>query len=190
MNADPKFFPEAKLISELSYDEVIEMAYYGAQVIHPKTIKPLQNKDIPLYVKCFLDKELPGTIIHNRNSKGLPPIIVIKQNQVLVHLHSKDFSFVGERPTGELYHLFSEIKIKPNLMQSGAVTLQVCLDDWAEKIERLALSASQIFDVQLEKGLTLLTIRHYDQATLDALTEGKEILLKQQSPQTVQVLMK
>ena len=190
MNADPKFFPEAQLICELSYDEVIEMAYYGAQVIHPKTIKPLQNKDIPLYVKCFLDKELPGTIIHNRNSKGLPPIIVIKQNQVLVHLHSKDFSFVGERPTGELYHLFSEIKIKPNLMQSGAVTLQVCLDDWAEKIERLALSASQIFDVQLEKGLTLLTIRHYDQATLDALTEGKEILLKQQSPQTVQVLMK
>jgi aspartate kinase len=190
MNADPKFFPDARLIAELNYDEVIEMAYYGAQVIHPKTIKPLQNKDIPLYVKCFLDKDLPGTTIHNRNTKGLPPIIVIKQNQVLVNLHSKDFSFVGEKPTGELYHLFSEIRVKPNLMQTGAVTLQVCLDDRSEKIERLALSASSIFDVQLEKGLTLLTIRHYDQATLDRLTGGKEILLKQQSPQTVQVLMK
>jgi len=190
MNADPKEFPDAQLISELNYDEVIEMAYYGAQVIHPKTIKPLQNKDIPLYVKCFLDKNLAGTIIHAQNIKKLPPIIVVKQNQVLVHLHSKDFSFVGEKPTAELYHLFSEIKIKPNLMQSGAVTLQVCLDDKTEKIEKLALKASDIFDVQIEKGLTLLTIRHYNSTKLDELTKGKSIVLKQQSPETVQVLMK
>jgi aspartate kinase len=190
MNADPKSFPDAKLIAELNYDEVIEMAYYGAQVIHPKTIKPLQNKGIPLYVKCFLDKDLPGTLIHSKNIKGLPPIIVVKQNQVLLQLHSKDFSFVGEKPTGELYQLFSEIKIKPNLMQSGAVILQVCLDDRSDKIERLALAASETFEVQLEKGLTLLTIRHYDQGTLEGLTNGKEILLKQQSPETVQVLMK
>ncbi len=190
MNADPKEFPDAQLISELNYDEVIEMAYYGAQVIHPKTIKPLQNKGIPLYVKCFLDKNLAGTIIHAKNIKKLPPIIVVKQNQVLVHLHSKDFSFVGEKPTGELYHLFSEIKIKPNLMQSGAVTLQVCIDDRADKIEKLALQASEIFDVQMERGLTLLTIRHYNNETLERLTKGKEIVLKQQSPETVQVLMK
>jgi len=190
MNADPKAFPEARPISELNYDEVIEMAYYGAQVIHPKTIKPLQNKDIPLYVKCFLDKDLPGTIIHNKNIRELPPIIVLKQQQVLLHLHSKDFSFVGEKPTGELYQLFSDIKVKPNLMQSGAVSLLVCLDDRADKIEKLALAASDIFDVQLEKGLTLLTIRHYDQETFQRLTAGKEILLRQQSRDTVQVLMK
>lgn len=190
MNADPKEFPDAQLISELNYDEVIEMAYYGAQVIHPKTIKPLQNKDIPLYVKCFLDKNLAGTVIHAQNIKKLPPIIVVKQNQVLVHLHSKDFSFVGEKPTAELYHLFSEIKVKPNLMQSGAVTLQVCLDDKPDKIEKLALKASGIFDVQIEKGLTLLTIRHYNSTKLDELTKGKSIVLKQQSPETVQVLMK
>src|SRR5580698_3930392 len=121
MNADPKEFPDATFISELSYEEVIEMAYYGAQVIHPKTIKPLQNKGIPLYVKCFLDPSLPGTVIHNNSVKGLPPIIVLKQGQVLVHLHSKDFSFVGEEGTGQLYHLFSGIRIKPNLIQSGAV---------------------------------------------------------------------
>ena len=190
MNADPKEFPEAQLISELNYDEVIEMAYYGAQVIHPKTIKPLQNKDIPLYVKCFLDKNLPGTLIHAQNIKTLPPMFVLKQNQVLIHLHSKDFSFVGEKPIAELYHLFSEIKIKPNLMQSGAVTLQVCLDDKPERIEKLALKAADIFEVQIEKGLTLLTIRHYNITKLDQLTKGKTIVLKQQSPETVQVLMR
>jgi aspartate kinase len=190
MNADPKQFPEAQFISELNYNEVIEMAYYGAQVIHPKTIKPLQNKGIPLYVKCFLDKNLPGTVIHTKNIKGLPPIIVLKQNQALVNLRSKDFSFVGEKPTAELYHLFAEIKIKPNLIQSGAVTLQVCLDDTTDKIEKLAIAASETFDVQIEKGLTLLTIRHYKEETLNKLTEGKQIVLKQQSPETVQVLMK
>ncbi|MFI5153033.1 MAG: aspartate kinase [Chitinophagales bacterium] len=190
MNADPKEFPKAQLIPELNYDEVIEMAYYGAQVIHPKTIKPLQNKSIPLYVKCFLDRQLPGTIIHDGNIRGLPSIIVRKRNQVLMHLHSKDFSFVGERPTGELYHLFAELNIKPNLMQSGAVTLQVCLDDRADKIEKLALRASEIFDVQAEKGLVLLTIRHYDQKTVDELIAGKKILLSQQSAETTQFLMR
>ena len=129
MNADPKAFPDAQLISALNYDEVIEMAYYGAQVIHPKTIKPLQNKGIPLYVKCFLDPNLPGTVIHNKPVKGLPPIIVVKQQQALVHLHSKDFSFVGEKPIADLYELLAAIRVKPNLIQTGAVTIQVCLDD-------------------------------------------------------------
>jgi aspartate kinase len=190
MNADPKEFPEARLLPELNYDEVIEMAYYGAQVIHPKTIKPIQNKSIPLYVKCFLDPALTGTVIHNGKVRELPPIIVLKQDQVLIHLHSKDFSFVGEQPTAGLYQLFAELRIKPNLMQSGAVTLQVCMDDKAEKIQKLALSASEIFDVQIEKGLTLLTIRHYDEATLAKLAEGKKIVLRQQSKETVQLLMK
>jgi aspartate kinase len=190
MNADPKEFPDARLITQLNYDEVIEMAYYGAQVIHPKTIKPIQNKAIPLYVKCFLDINLPGTVIHTKGLKNLPAIIVLKQNQVLLHLHSKDFSFVGEKPTAELYHLFSEIKIKPNLVQNGAVTLEVCLDDKSEKIEKLALRASDIFEVRIEKGLTLLTIRHYQEELLSKLTEGKQVVLKQQSSQTVQVLMR
>jgi aspartate kinase len=190
MNADPKVFKDAILINELNYDEVIEMAYYGAQVIHPKTIKPLQNKGIPLYVKCFLDKDLPGTVIHDKPVHGLPPIIVFKHNQVLMHLHSKDFSFVGEQPTAELYQLFSKIKVKPNLLQSGAVTLQVCLDDRSDKIEWLASAASDMFDVQIEKGLTLLTIRHYHPSILKELTNGRQIVLKQQSPETVQVLLK
>jgi aspartate kinase len=189
MNADPKQFPDAKVIRELNYDEVIEMAYYGAQVIHPKTIKPLQNKAIPLYVKCFLDTSLPGTVIHSHAIKGLPPIIVLKPEQVLVNLHSKDFSFVGETGTARLYELFGELRLKPNLMQSGAVSLQVCMDDRPLKIEKLALAASTEFDVQVERGLTLLTIRHYNKEVLEKLTAGRKEVLRQQTSETVQVLM-
>jgi aspartate kinase len=190
MNADPRQFPDAVILSELNYDEVIEMAYYGAQVIHPKTIKPLQNKDIPLFVKCFLDPSLPGTVIHNQSVKHLPPIIVLKQSQVLLHLHSKDFSFVGETGAEPLYHLFGRIRVKPNLIQTGAVTLQVCLDDRIDKIEKLALEAVEFFDVQVERGLTLLTIRHYNKDIFEKLTAGKTEVLRQQTSETVQVLMR
>jgi aspartate kinase len=190
MNADPKQFPDATILRELNYDEVIEMAYYGAQVIHPKTIKPLQNKGIPLYVKCFLDPALPGTVIHSQSVKGLPPIIVLKQGQVLLHLHSKDFSFVGETGAEPLYHLFGQIRIKPNLIQSGAVSLQVCLDDRVDKIGKLALAAAEFFDVQIERGLTLLTIRHYNEEVLQRLTAGRQEVLRQQTAATVQVLLR
>ena len=190
MNADPKLFPDAQLLRELNYDEVIEMAYYGAQVIHPKTIKPLQNKGIPLYVKCFLDKDLQGTVIHSKSVKGLPPVIVLKQNQALIQLHSKDFSFVGEKPVADLYQLLADSKIKPNLMQTGAVTIQVCLDNQKEKIEKLALAAASIFEVQVEKGLTLLTIRHYNDDILQKMISGNSVELLQKTPETVQVVLK
>ncbi len=190
MNADPKQFPDAQLMPQLSFDEVIEMAYYGAQVIHPKTIKPLQNKGIPLHVKCFFDASLPGTIISKKQIKNLPPIIIIKQKQALMHLHSQDFSFVGEKPMSELYKMLGELNIKPNLIQTGAVSLQLCLDDRSEKIEQLAAAASEIFDVQVEKDLSLLTIRHFNKEVLLKMTNDKEIILKQQTPETVQVLHK
>jgi aspartate kinase len=189
MNADPKLFADAQYISELNYDEVIEMAYYGAQVIHPKTIKPLQNKNIPLYVKCFADASLPGTVIHHNIVKNLPPIIVVKPNQVLLQLHTKDFSFIGEQPMSDLYEMMATLKIKPNLIQTHAVSLQLCMDDRSDKIEKLALAASAEFDVQVEKGLTLLSIRHYNDAIVEQLTSGKTIELKQQSPDTMQLLM-
>ncbi len=188
MNADPKQYPDAQLISALNYDEVIEMAYYGAQVIHPKTIKPLQNKGIPLYVKCFGYPLLPGTVIHNKPLKNLPPIIVVKKDQVLLYLHSKDFSFVGEKPMAELYDMFASLRMKPNLMQTGAVSIQVCLDDHHDKIEKLALAASASFEVSVERGLILITIRHYTLATIDQLISNRKIVFKQQSPETIQVL--
>ncbi|HUR11791.1 MAG TPA: aspartate kinase [Flavitalea sp.] len=190
MNADPKDFPEAQYLPALSYEEVIEMAYYGAQVIHPKTIKPLHNKNIALHVKCFLDKELPGTIIQGNPVRNLPPIIVLKKSQVLLHLRSTDFSFVGEKPVAELYHLFEELKIKPNLIQTGAVSIQLCLDDHTDKIEKLAIAAAVTFDVELEKGLTLITIRHDDGTVLSKVMGTKKPEMMQQVAQTVQVLVR
>jgi aspartate kinase len=190
MNADPKQFADAKFISALSFDEVIEMAYYGAQVIHPKTIKPLQNKNIPLYVKCFLQPELGGTVISKKPVHNLPPIIVVKTNQVLMELSSKDFSFVSETFVSKLYEIFSEVRIRPNLTQNGAISMLCCLDDIPEKIEKLALVASSIFEVQIEKNLVLLTIRHYTKEVIEKLTEGKTIELEQKTADTIQVLMK
>lgn len=190
MNADPKQFADATLISELSFDEVIEMAYYGAQVIHPKTIKPLQNKGIPLHVKCFLDSSLVGTSISQQQVKNLPPIIVVKDNQALLHLHTKDYSFVGEEPIAEIYKIFAQLKMKPNLIQTGAVSLQIGLDNRADKIEQFAIAAASIFDVQVEKGLQLLTIRHYTEDVLSKLTLNKEMILTQKTKATVQVLFK
>jgi aspartate kinase len=190
MNADPKLFPEAQLIPELNFTEVIEMAYYGAQVIHPKTIKPLQNKGIPLHVKCFLDPALPGTMIHRKNIKHLPPIIVIKENQSLLQLNSQDFSFVGEEPMSRLYKLFGQVKLRPNLIQTGAINVQVCLDYRADKIEQFASEAADMFDVQVEKELSLLTIRHYNTEVFEKLTAGKNIVLTQRTKETIQVLYK
>jgi aspartate kinase len=188
MNADPKLFPDAIYIRELGYDEVIEMAFYGAQVLHPKTIKPLQNKNIPLRVKCFQDQHLPGTLIHSRHISQLPPIIVMKQNQVLIHFISRDFSFVGEKGTSRLYDILSSVHFQANLVQTGAVILQLCVDDMEDKITKLTNEASQYFDVRLEKGLTLLTIRHYQTELLDKIINGRKIVLQQRSQETVQTL--
>jgi aspartate kinase len=190
MNADPKEFPEAVILHELSYREVVEMAYYGAQVIHPKTIKPLENKNIPLHVRCFIKPELPGTVIGNNPVHQLPPIIVVKKDQVLMQLNSKDFSFVEEKPLGMLHHMFAEIKIRPNLSQNGAISLLCCFDNKSEKIEKLALAAAEIFDVQIEKNLTLLTIRYYTEEKIRELTKGKIIVLEQKTTETIQVLMR
>ena len=190
MNADPKEFPDAQFLSHLSYDEVIEMAYYGAQVIHPKTIKPLQNKNIPLHVRCFLKPELPGTIINNKPVHNLPPVIVVKQKQALIKLESRDFSFVGEHYVSDLYELFGNLKIKPNLVQTGAISILCCLDDSPDKIEKLALSAAAAFEVTVEKNLTLLTIRHYTREKFDELTKDKTIILTQRTTETIQALLK
>jgi len=189
MNADPKQFPDAVGIHELNYNEVIEMAYYGAQVIHPKTIKPLQNKSIPLYVKCFLDPSLPGTVIHDGLLKNLPPIIVIKEKQAMIELSSRDFSFVEEKPIADLFHLFEKLKIKPNLTQNAAISMICVLDDRKDKIEKLALAASEFFDINVTTDLTLLTIRHYTKDVYEKLTTGKKMLLQQRTRETVQALL-
>jgi aspartate kinase len=190
MNADPKDFEQAVVIPNLSYKEVIEMAYYGAQVIHPKTIKPLQNKKIPLYVKCFLNERLSGTVITENNPHSLPPIIVYKRTQALITLESKDFSFVEGTPVNILHEILDKVKLKPNITQNAAITLLVCVDDIPEKLEEVAIHAAEIFDVQLEKNLTLLTIRHYTTDSINKLTENKTIVLQQKTMDTIQLLMR
>jgi aspartate kinase len=188
MNADPKKDAEAVLISELNYDEVIEMSFYGAQIIHPKTIKPLQNKSIPLYVKCFLDVNLPGTVIHNQPIGQLPPIKILMHNQVLVTLKSKDFSFISEGATNTIYNLLNNLKLKPNLTQNSAISMLLCMDNKPDKIERFALEAAENFDVQVNNNLSLITIRHYTNALLQSDINTKQSILLQQSPSTVQCL--
>lgn len=188
MNADPKLYAKAQWIEELSYREVIEMAYYGAQVIHPKTIKPLQNKGIPLFVRSFLEPQASGTVIHIKSSKHLPPIIVYKENQVLVQVSSKDFSFVSEGLTAAVYKLFEEVKLKPNLTQNAAISLLCVLDNSEDKVKQFAIKASPLYDVQVSMGLTLLTIRHYTPSILEELLEGKNPLLQQRTKETIQTV--
>ena len=190
MSADPKQFKDAVNISALSYAEVIEMAYYGAQVIHPKTIKPLQNKNIPLLVKSFLNPSLAGTIINNAFVKNLPPVIVIKEQQVLIQFKSNDFSFVEDKPVEQLHDVFTAVKIKPNLSQNTAISLLCCFDEHPEKIEQLAAEASFLFDVELEKNLTLITIRHYNEETIKKFTANKTVVLEQKTMTTIQMLLR
>lgn len=190
MNADPKDFKDAVTIEELSYKEVIEMAYYGAQVIHPKTIKPLQNKNIPLYVKSFLDLRLQGTVITDKQNHHLPPIIVYKRNQVLITLQTIDFSFIEEEPVNFLFEVLNEVKLKPNLTQNAAISIMLCLDGIEEKIAAFASKVSSVFDVQIQKNLTLLTIRHYTPEYIELLSNNNEILLQQKTPETIQMLIK
>ena len=189
MNADPKQFSDAIPIPVLNFNEVIEMAYYGAQIIHPKTIKPLQNKNIPLFVKSFIDPNLAGTIIHNKVVHQLPPIIVLKENQVMLQMSSRDFSFIGEHYIGRLYQLFESLHLKPNLTQNGAISFLCVFDDRTEKLEKLALDASAFLDVQVMRNLSLLTIRHFHKEIFEKLTIDKKILLRQQTQTTIQVLM-
>ncbi|CAL1517587.1 aspartate kinase [Chitinophaga sp. MM2321] len=189
-NADPKLFPNTVNIPEISYGEVIEMAYYGAQVIHPKTIKPLQNKQIPLLVKCFLDKNLPGTIIQEEaDAKQLPPIIVLKKNQVLLKITSKDYSFITEDKISDIYEIFHKLKVKINLMQNGAISFSCCIDNNPEKIELLIKTLHEQFKIAYNEGLELLTVRYYHDGLLEELSNGHNILLEQRSPITIQRLL-
>ncbi len=190
MNADPNKFADAVNIPNLNYTEVIEMAYYGAQVIHPKTIKPLQNKNIPLYVKSFLDTTLPGTVINGDKTVNLPPVIVLKSNQVIIHFRSKDFSFMEGKALGQLHKIFNQAKLQPNLTQNTAISFICCFDGHAEKTGMIASEASLLFDVDVERDLSLLTIRHYNEETVKRLTDGKTIILQQKTPETLQAIFK
>lgn len=189
MNGDPREFKEAIVLENLNYKEVIEMAYYGAQVIHPKTIKPLQNEKIPLYVKSFINPQIPGTSITDKMPGKLPPVIVYKHKQALIKLESIDFTFVEGEPINKLHHILDSLRLKPNLTQNTAISLLICIDDVPEKTAQIALESSNIFLVQIQKNLTLLTIRHYTPEIIEKLTKDKEIVLQQKTTETIQLLI-
>ncbi len=189
-NADPKKFPNTVRIDAISYDEVIEMAYYGAQVIHPKTIKPLHNNNIPLYVKCFLDKDIKGTVVMNEvSSLFYPPLIVQKGNQVLLKLTAKDFSFITESKLRDLYDVFHQLNIRVNLIQNAAISFVACIDNQRGKLQQLISILSKDYNVSDNEDVSLLTIRHYTPEVLAELTKGRHILLEQKTRHTVQLVL-
>lgn len=191
MNADPKEFPEAEFISELTFHEAIEMTYYGASVIHPKTIKPIQNKNIPLEVRSFVNSGKRGSVISaNANTLFLPPIIIWKRNQVLLSFSAKDFSFIAEDHLSKVFATFAENRLRINLMQNAAISFSIAVDFKKEKIDNVVEQLSNDFTITRNENLSLLTIRHFNQGIIDKLTRDKDILLRQNSRNTVQLLMR
>jgi aspartate kinase len=190
LNADPKWFAHTKKIDELSYHDAIELTYYGATVIHPKTIKPLQNKNIPLYVKSFLKPKDEGTIIRDGEKRLNIPSYIFKIDQVLISIQPKDFSFIAEDNLSDIFEVFSKHGVKINLMQLSAISFSVCCDDHTGKIKALVSELQSQFKVLYNSGLELMTVRYYTQETIDALTKSKIILLEQRSRFTVQMVMK
>lgn len=189
-NADPKKFPNTVRIEAISYHEVIEMAYYGAQVVHPKTIKPLQNNRIPLYIRCFLNKELKGTVVKDEvSSLFYPPLIVQKDKQVLLKLTAKDFSFITESKLRDLYNVFDKLHIKVNLIQNAAISFLACIDHHEEKLKQVKEAFSAEYDVFDNEDVSLLTIRHYTGEVLNNLTKDRHILLEQKTRHTVQLVL-
>lgn len=190
LNADPKWFSNTKKIDELSYHDAIELTYYGATVIHPKTIKPLQNKNIPLYVKSFLKPKESGTVIRDGEKRLNIPSYIFKVNQVLISIQPKDFSFIAEDNLSDIFELFSEHGVKINLMQLSAISFSVCCDDDHSRVHALVEKLQGMFKVLYNAGVELMTVRYYTPETLDTLTQKKIILLEQRSRFTVQMVMK
>ncbi len=189
LNADPKLFPDTVKFDELSYSEAIEMTYYGASVIHPKTIKPLQNAQIPLLVKSFTNPDAAGTIIKEGGKNVfIKPVIIVKQNQVLLSLSAKDYSFISENQLSGIFGLFAQNRIKVNLMQTSALSFTVCFDFIEERFVKLFGGLSEQFNVKYNTELTLITVRHYSASWLNELTSGKTILLEQVSRNTMQMV--
>jgi aspartate kinase len=190
LNGDPRLWSDAVLIENMTYHEAIEMTFYGAQVIHPKTIKPLQNKNIPLLVRSFIHPEDRGTKIFSAEKEPeYPPVRVIKQNQALIHLHTKDFSFVEEVVMSKIIKAFAKANLKLNMMQNAAILFQGVVDNDAQKLTILVQDLERFFDIKIDKNLTLLTIRHYNDAVIKNSIGDKKAILEQKRATTFQALL-
>lgn|SRR5574343_17169 len=191
LNADPKWFDNTIKLDSISFKEAIELSYYGASVIHPKTIKPLQNKGIPLYVKSFINPQAEGTTIQASTAKDhLIPSFIFKMDQVLFSFTTKDFSFIVEENLSDIFNRLSSINAKINLMQNSALDFSILLDRSKVNPENIIELFKDTYTVKYNEGLELVTIRHYDQETLDRVTDNKDILLEQKTRQTARLVMK
>ncbi len=190
LNADPKYFSDTQKIDELTYHDAIELAYYGASVIHPKTIKPLQNKGIPLYVKSFVNPNAEGTIVTNTNKQLPIPSFIFKVNQILISISPKDFSFIAEESLSDIFETFYRHHVKVNVMQQSAISFTVCMDYDERKIPALIQELQQNYKILYNQNLELVTIRYYNQATIDRVSVNKQTLLELKSRYTVQLVVK
>lgn len=191
LNADPKWFDDTIKLEKISFKEAIELSYYGASVIHPKTIKPLQNKGIPLYVKSFIQPNAEGTVIQESiDYDHLVPSFIFKMDQVLMSFTPKDFSFIVEENLGDIFQQLAFYGVKINLMQNSALSFSILFDRSKTEPMKLVEKFKDQYSVRYNEGLELVTIRHYDQATIDRVTIDKDILLEQRTRQTIRMVMK
>lgn len=189
LNADPKFFSNTEIMERLSYKDAIELAYYGATVIHPKTIKPLQNKNIPLWVKSFVKPEDAGTEIRNEAADKTIPSFIFKVNQALISVAPKDFSFIVEENLSEIFNFLAKYRIKTNLMQHSALSFQICIDDDVRKTEPLIQNLKENFLVECIQNLELITIKDYNETTIERALKGKSSLVEQKNENTARFVV-
>tara|TARA_R110002049_G_scaffold219075_2_gene390807 strand:- start:4778 stop:6028 length:1251 start_codon:yes stop_codon:yes gene_type:complete len=191
LNADPRYFENAQLLNKISYREAIELAFYGASVIHPKTLQPLQGKEIPLYVKSFLNPENHGTRIgKNITLEPLIPCFIVKKNQVLISLSSLDFSYIVEENISHIFNLLHQYKMKVDVIQNSAISFSVCVDNIYNNLEKLLHHLKAKFKVTCYENVSLYTIRHYNEKAITQIETGKTVLLKQLTQETLQVVTK
>lgn len=186
LNADPKFFPDAVKLEQIPYEEAIELSYYGASVIHPKTLKPLQNKQIPLFVKPFMSPAESGSKIADVKLENPIPCYIFKTNQVLISIFPRDFSFISAENFGDIFNILSENKIKINLMQNSALSFSICCDNNAHKIEKIIDELSGKYRVKYNFNIELITIRHYTDEIVKEMVKDRKVLVEQRSRATIQ----
>jgi len=191
LNADPRYFENAVLLNQISYREAIELAFYGASVIHPKTLQPLQKKEIPLFVKSFINPLLPGTSVSKgEDLEPKTPCFIVKKEQLLLSLSSIDFSFIIEENISEIFALFHQYKIKVSLIQNSAISFSVCIEDKFGNFRELKNILSKKFKVSYNEKVSLYTIRHFDEKAAKMVEKDKTVLLKQISRETMQIVTK
>ena len=189
LNADPRYFNDFVLLDQLPYSEAVELAFYGAKVIHPRTIQPLQEKNIPLIVRSFLNYDNKGTIINNDNKNLSIPSFIVKENQVLISISDNNLSFIIEEHLSWIFFVLDRYDIRLNLMQNSAVSFSICVDNKRTSINSLIAELSSKFKVYYNDSVKLFTIRHYNQDSIDKVIVNKKVLLEQKSRNTVQFVV-